>query len=292
MGWLVSLAGAMIVALVLRELFHTVWHPRGRGRFDRWVTRAVWRVSGRSRRRGGLSALSGPLSLLLVVLCWAVLTVLGWALVYWPHLPGSFSFSPGLEPGSRTDLLDSVYLSSVTLTTLGFGDVVPTAAWLRIAVPVEALIGFAILTAAVSWGLQIQPALTRRRVLAVRLDLLARAGAEQQLLALSPVSAAALLTELTAGLAQTSVDLAQYAETYYFRDVEASSSLAATLGHAEALARRGTTSDHPDVRLAARVLSQALDDLAQVLDEQFTRSGGSTARVLAAYAAEQGHPRP
>ncbi|SDY03281.1 hypothetical protein SAMN05661080_02092 [Modestobacter sp. DSM 44400] len=74
MGWLVSVTGAVLVALVLRELFHTLWHPRGRGRFDQWVPRAVWRLSGRGGGSGGRSTRTGPLSLLLVVLSWVVLT--------------------------------------------------------------------------------------------------------------------------------------------------------------------------------------------------------------------------
>jgi len=291
MGWSVSLAGALLVVAVLRELFHTLWHPSGRGRLSRWVMGAVWRLAGHGRRRTGLVALTGPLSLLLVVLSWCGLTVLGWALVYWPHLPGSFSFDTGLQPGERTDLLDAGYLSLVTLTTLGFGDIVPTDGWLRLAVPLEALIGFAILTAAVSWGLQVQPALIRRRVLATRLDLLRRAGAEEELLALDPVAGAALLTELTSGVVQAKVDLTQYAETYYFRDVDAASSLAATLAHAEQLARRGTAAEQPETRLAAATLAGALTDLARLLDDQFLHTQGSTAEVLAAYATAQGHGR-
>jgi len=292
MGWLVSVAGGVLVVLVLRELFHTLWHPSGRGRLSRWVTGAVWRLSRRSHRRTGQVALIGPLSLLLVVLSWCVLTVVGWALVYWPHLPEGFSFSPGLQPGARTDLLDAAYLSLVALTTLGFGDIVPTDGWLRIAVPLEALIGFAILTAAVSWGLQVQPALTRRRVLALRLHLLARAGAEEQLLAMDPVTGAALLADLTTGIVQARVDLTQYAETYYFREVDAASSLAATIEHAERLARRGSTAaDRPALQLAACTLTEALADFAQVLDDQFLGSGGSPREVLTAYAAAQGHPR-
>ncbi|MFC7876169.1 ion channel [Isoptericola sp. NPDC057391] len=35
---------------------------------------------------------------------------------------------------------------------VGFGDIVPTTPWLRLATtPLQALIGFALLTAAVSW---------------------------------------------------------------------------------------------------------------------------------------------
>jgi hypothetical protein len=36
------------------------------------------------------------------------------------------------------------------VATLGFGDIVPESEWLRIVVPAQALIGFALLTAAVT----------------------------------------------------------------------------------------------------------------------------------------------
>jgi hypothetical protein len=66
-------------------------------------------------------------------------------------------------------VLDALYLSTVAMSTLGFGDIVPVDGWLRLVVPVQALVGFLLLTAAVSWVLQVYPAPARRRVLAVRL---------------------------------------------------------------------------------------------------------------------------
>src|SRR3954465_3743867 len=124
----------------------------------------------------------------------------------------------------------------VTLGTLGFGDIVPTEEWLRIAVPVQALLGFALLTAAVTWVLQIYPALPRRRSLAIRLSLLRRADAVRVLSEEDVPMAANLLEDLAGEVVQARVDLTQYAETYYFRDGEASASLAANIGTAVQLA--------------------------------------------------------
>ena len=78
------------------------------------------------------------------------------------HVGGLLVEPPGLEPSERIDLLDSLYLSLVTVAALGYGDIVPTYAWLRLVSPLEALIGCALLTAAVSWILQIHPALARK----------------------------------------------------------------------------------------------------------------------------------
>ncbi|MFJ8781962.1 hypothetical protein [Streptomyces sp. NPDC102476] len=55
------------------------------------------------------------------------------------------------------------------------GDIAPAEGWLRLVSPLEALVGFALLTATVSWVLEIYPTLTRRRVLAIRLAVLRNA---------------------------------------------------------------------------------------------------------------------
>lgn len=289
MDWSISTLGAAVVVAVLRDVFHTLWHPSGRGSLSRFVMTVVWRLSRRLGSRGRLAALAGPLALVAVVGTWGILVVLGWTLIYWPHLPDSFVFSTGLQPARRSDLLDAVYLSLVTAATLGFGDIVPAAGWLRLATPLQALVGFALLTAAVSWVLQIYPALTRRRVLALRLALLRRADTLDSLRELDSPLPAVLLESLAGGIAQVRMDFTQHAEIYYFRDNDPSASLAATLGHATDLARSALTSRRADVRQAASVLTCALEDLADLLDEQFLHVGGTTTEILDAYAAEHGH---
>lgn len=217
--------------------------------------------------------------------------ILGWTLVYWPHMPESFAFSPGLQPAARASVLDSAYLSLVAVATLGFGDIVPEAAWLRLVTPVQALIGFALLTAAVSWILQVYPALGRRRVFASRLELLQRSDAAARLSDMDPVSAATLLNSVADGLVQVRVDLAQYAETYYFRDTDPRWSLPAVVGYTGELAEAGRSIGRTEVRLAADALSGALDDFSELLRQRFAPGGATVQQVLAAYAADHGHER-
>ena len=175
--------------------------------------------------------------MVLVVLVWVALIVLGWTLIYWPHLGDGFFISESLQQTTRGGLLDALYLSMVTLATLGFGDIVPTAEWLRIAVPLQAMLGFVLLTAVVTWVLQVYPALTRRRALAIRLSLLRRADAVRTLAEEDVPMAANLLEDLAGEVVQSRVDLTQYAETYYFRDGEESASLPANIAMAVELAR-------------------------------------------------------
>lgn len=284
MEWVVSLLGAGLVMAALRDLFHTLWHPTRRGGVSRLVMTALWRMAQHFPARRRAAGLVGPLAMVIVVGWWACAVILGWALIYWPHMPGSFAFGSGLKAAQHGDLLDSLYLSLVTVATLGFGDIVPAENWLRVAAPLEALVGFALLTATVSWVLEIFPALTRRRVLAIRLALLR--SSKPSTPQLDCALGASLLESLATDVVRVRVDLTQYAEAYYFHDGEDHTSLAATIGYAVELAQRGRAAQRPDVCLAATMLDGALEDLATVIDQQFLRTGGTSREVFAAYAAD------
>lgn len=288
MTWVASTVGGLLVLTALWDVFHTLWQPSGQGPVTKRLLRLVWRLS----RNGGTHArrLSGPASMVLVIVTWAGLIVVGWALIYWPHVPAGFSYSPGLVPGERSDLLDALYLSVVALATLGLGDIVPTASVLRLLVPLEALLGFALLTAAVSWVLQVYPALTRRRALALKLDALRRAGTADELPHLEPETAARVVGDVADGISHVYVDLLQYSETYYFRDANPRSTLALTVSHGLELARTAQRSASAGVRHAGCLLGELLDDLAEVLDSQYLRTGADTDGVLRAYERDQSAP--
>ncbi|MGW0817478.1 potassium channel family protein [Streptomyces viridiviolaceus] len=286
MDWLVSLVGAGLVMAALRDLFHTLWHPTRRGGVSTLVMTGLWRVSRHVHAREGAAGLAGPLATVTVVGMWAAAIIVGWALIYWPHMPEGFTFAAGLKAPQPGDLLAALYFSLVTVATLGLGDIAPTAGWLRVAAPAEALVGFVLLTATVSWVLEIYPALTRRRVLALRLALLYRAGSSPQ--QLDTVAGAGLLQSLATEVMRVRIDFTQYPESYYFHDGEDQTSLAAMAGYAADLAEHGHAAQRAEVRLAAAVLSGALEDLAAVLDRRFLRTGGSPVEVFAAYAADHG----
>ncbi|MFE9882883.1 potassium channel family protein [Streptomyces sp. NPDC005784] len=288
MEWLVTLVGAAVVLIILRDVFHTLWHPTRHGGLSRVVMSLLWRLSTRGRRSSRTAGLAGPVGMVTVLATWAGAVAVGWALVYWPHMPQAFSFSGTLKPSEHSGPVDALYLSLVTVATLGLGDIAPSADWLRIVAPLEALVGFTLLTATVSWILGIYPALARRRALALRISQLRRADpAEGQ--PASGVGAAAF-GQLAADIARTCVDFLQYPESYYFHDGPGDISLALTLGYAADLAELTKRAECPDARSAAAVLAIALDDLAAVLDDRFLRTGGPRQRVLAAYARDHGNP--
>jgi hypothetical protein len=286
LGWVVTAAGAVLVLVALRDIFSTIWHPGGRGGMTRRLMTGVWWLG---RRRRYLHRLSGPLAMVLVVFVWLTMILLGWALVYWPHLPTGFLYSSGLDPASHDRLSDALYLSAVTLGTLGVGDIAPTATWLRIAVPMESLLGFGLITAAVSWVLEVYPAITRRRALAVRLAHLNSAGTRELMRRSDSSVAPGLLIDLSSRIAQLRADLTQYAETYYFHDGDPEASLPAMFSVTLDLADQGDRSADPDLRYAAGLLRVSAEDYLRVIDHLFLGGGGATREICAAYAADHRH---
>lgn len=115
-----------------------------------------WRVSKLTGHRFG-SAI-GPAAMIAVVAVWVTLQEVGWALTCYPHIPGGFAYSAGINPARYHDFVEALYVSGVGLATPGFGDVVATDPWIRAAAPLEALTGFALLSAALNWS----PRSTRR----------------------------------------------------------------------------------------------------------------------------------
>lgn len=287
--WLVTGAGFLLVGWGLRDVFHTLWHPGGRGGLARPLMRVTWRTGRRARCRPWLGPLTGPLAMLVAVSVWLLMIVLGWALAYWPHMPDGFVYGSEIDPGERGAFLDAVYMSVVSLATLGFGDIVPEDEWLRLVVPLQALVGFALISAAVSWVLQVSPALSRRRALAVRLSLLRGTGTVSRL-GDGDTSPLPLLEGLTRDLVQARVDLTQFTETYYFRDGDPATSLPAALPVAVEVAEAAERSTRPEVCLAGELLMAAVRDFCRVVDGEFLRTGGALPDVVRAYADDHGLP--
>lgn len=286
--WLVTAVGLALVAIGMNDIFHTLFQPQGQGAVSGGTLRLVWSASKRFDSSGRVGKLTGPFAMVLVIGTWALLVILGWALVYWPHLAESFTSTSALQVGQGGGFVDALYLSLVSVTTLGFGDITPTSALMRIAVPVQAMMGFGLLTAAVSWVLQVYPALTRSRSLSRWIAALRDTGSPEEVLAVDGAATAALVIDLARRLVDVHVDLEQYAETYYYRSGSERSSLASTIGYARRLADAAARSPRPDVRMAGATLTHALEDMARALARFLPTDDRTTAEILDAYAADHG----
>jgi hypothetical protein len=283
-SWIWAVVGVVLIAIGLNEVFHTLLHPTGRGRVSHLAASTTWGLSSRLGRRG--RTLAGPLAAVAVITTWAVLQLVGWALVYLPFVPDGFSYGADLDPEGHPAIVEAFYFSVVSMSTLGLGDVYPIDPWLRLFAPLQALIGFALLTAAVAWFLELYPGLGRRRALALRLALMGRADTSGHLLDMESATSSGLLDSITADLAQARVDLWQNAETYYFTEDVAETSLAAQLPYGLHLARVARRSSDRTVRNSGQMLEEAIDDFANLVRDRFVLRVDGTDEILGEYARQ------
>ena len=291
MKWASTGAGIVLILYALRDIFHTLWHPAGFGSLSRRVFRLTWRLGKWRHWNSRSTELAGPLGLLATLGTWAWLSIIGFALVYLPRMPGDFAFATSLTPDTSPDAVLAVYVSMVAVATLGFGDVLPTTSLMRVVVPLEALVGFVLLTAGISWVLQVYPALTRRRALARRLTTMARCSAVDAVVTGEASIAVQHLEGVRADLATVEMDLLQYAESYYFRESSPDTSLAAALPYVVDLIDAGERSSAPEVRNAAAMLSVGLGELAALVRREYVGDVGGITQTLAAFAADHRQTR-
>ena len=230
------------------------------------------------------------LAMAAVIAAWATLAAVGWALLYLPHLPAGFSYSNDIP--RQADFAEALYISLVALSTAGFGEIVAVHPILRLVMAFQAVAGFGLLTATVSWILQTYPALSRRRALAHQLNLFREAAGPAGIASLEARHAAALLESMAENVASVSIDLLSFHETYYFHEVEQRGSLPATLAYAHQLASEAQDSDNTELRFAGRMLYAALEDLAGVLRGKFGHVGDTSSDVFDHYELHHRHRRP
>ena len=286
MTWLGALLGAALILGVLREVFHTLFHPAGQGAPTIWVFKLVWAATG--LLGPGARAVAGPAAMALVIVLWTLLLIVGWALVYWVGMPGSFIFASPIDPASRGGLDDALYLSAVTQATLGYGDIAPESTVLRALAPLQALLGFAVFTAAVSWVLSVYPALQRQRATASLAHALRTAHGRAPAPEDRPAAeerATRRLERLADAVSATRVDFVQFPSTFYFAAPETTLSLAEALPH---LHRAAAPGDQRDVAPAAAELGAALDALAMTLSRSLPGSEAGTEATIAAYRRHHG----
>lgn len=281
-----TVVGALLVALALVDVFQTLLRPGGTGRLTEQVFRLSWRLVTRGARP---AMVSGPLTILAVIVIWVTLVTVGWALIYLPHLPQGFAYS-GVDPADYHPLVEAMTISLVTLTTLGYGDAVPAEPILRAVSPLEALMGFALLTAAVSWFMQLYPALARRRSFAMTLTSMHEASVIASISRLPAERATDVLDATARSLAEISADLAQNPEIFYFRDRDPRMSMPRATGYALDLRDRTLAASDETVRLQAQVLAREIDALGSLMRRQYPHvRGASSDDILGHVADSHGH---
>jgi len=184
---LATVAGFILFFAILRDSFETIVLPRRvsrRFRLSRWFylsTWTLWSAIARKIRPGNRRefylSYYGPLSLLLLLVAWALVLILAYSLFQW-------GLSDPLQaPEKQQTFWTYLYMSGTTFVTLGYGDVVPLSLLGRSLAVGEAATGFLFLALIVGYVPVIYQSFSRRETQISLLD--ARAG--------SPPSASEML---------------------------------------------------------------------------------------------------
>jgi hypothetical protein len=265
------IAGGLLIALVVLDVGLTVLHPAARGPISYRVNRATWRgVRGISLALlgGRLLSFAGPLAMAGNMLCWLAGLWLGYALVYAPFAD-DFSYTGAF---GSTGFAEALYLSGVSLSTVGFGDVVAHTDGLRLVTVLEGASGLGAFTAAITYVLSVYPLLTEIRGDALRL---ADLGVERAEVAAQVASAGAPdeLSHMAQALNRSHEHLKRFPILYYFESGNDEESLGALLrGSAVmcAVLRWGVSPDAVEVaRLYGPAFDRSLDRIFDDLERDF-----------------------
>lgn len=167
MHWILVVAGTILALAGILDVLATTLFFEGHGVIPRMSYRLMWSVG-----RPMFGILPTPLSVYLrtllvpvlaalTPLMWILLELLGFALIFFAGSRiGALSGSPGTS--SPDTMADALYMSGITLSTLGYGDIIPVAVPFRIVSFLEALTGFVIITLTVSYVLSITSAVRQQ----------------------------------------------------------------------------------------------------------------------------------
>ena len=188
---LALLVGLASIATVLWDAFETVVLPRTVGRrwrLARLYYRSTWRPWARiarmfdsDNRRERFLAIYGPLSLIGLLMVWAMGLILGFATLHWS------AGSRLVTPDGPARFVDDLYMSGTTFFTLGLGDVHPAGTVARVLTVAEGGMGFGLLAVVIAYFPVLYQSFSRREVRLTLLD--AWAG--------SPPAAAEILRRLS-----------------------------------------------------------------------------------------------
>jgi len=175
---LVAIASLFLIVVVLWDAFETIVLPRRVTRKLRLTVayfRATWRPWAwvcrhirTNKRRELVLSVYGPLSLLALIVLWAVGLVAGFGVLQWA-IGSPLNVAPDVA-----DVGTYLYMSGTTFFTLGFGDVTPINATGRALAVLQAGLGFGVLAVVIGYLPTLYQAFSRREANISLLD--ARAG--------------------------------------------------------------------------------------------------------------------
>ncbi|MEX2588133.1 MAG: potassium channel family protein [Actinomycetota bacterium] len=160
--------GSLLVLAGTVDLFMTVLYYDEAGPLSTRLYRSLWwslrRIAAVAPHRIKYFVLSlgVPVMVLASVIFWIALQLLGFAAIYLVGLrEGSFRIAEGLGAGP----LEALYLSSITLAGLGYGDIAPTDGTFQMVTSLQALLGYGFLTLAIAYVVNVYQVIREMGVL-------------------------------------------------------------------------------------------------------------------------------
>lgn len=284
--------GALLIVLPAFDLFREIFQPAGRGTMSVGISRMWWSLLREPARRSSkVASFVGPVIMITIIFSWLATSILGWTLVLLPSVDSNIHF---VGTRSAHSFIDALYLSLVTISTLGFGDLVPTATWARILVPFEALFGLGVAGGTISWLLTVHPVLNHRSSLATKIAVLDHAETRTGS-ALENVSGShAVVGDLTSHLATVHGDLIHTPVSYYFFAGERRRSLPDQIATLLEIAARCLNSSDELTRLHGAMLADELQRTVRTVARVFLRINPDlpTDDVIVAWRADHAQNRP
>lgn len=167
--WLERLAGALVLAITLLDVFLTVLYARaGSGLLAPRLARGVWRLlhalSGRGKR--GVLDYCGPLQLVALVVMWGVLLAFGAALLVHPGL------GTGVRSGSGstdTDFITALLVGGSSMSIVGASDYGPASPGYKLLFLFHSLVGMSVTSLTITYIMQVYTAVRSRNTLGLML---------------------------------------------------------------------------------------------------------------------------
>lgn len=166
--YIFGIVGFFVLAFVFVDAFLTIFSLRGGGPVTDRISAGFWRtlLSLHARRpMHALLSLAGPLILVFIVMSWFLALSLAWFFIFISqHDAVVVSLTE-----ADTNILEKLYFISVTVSDLGYGDMVPSAFPWTLLSGFAAVSGSLIITASLSYILPVVSAGLEKRVIARRI---------------------------------------------------------------------------------------------------------------------------
>jgi hypothetical protein len=172
--WVEPVAGTIIMALVLADVFLTVLYARaGTGIISDRLARLFWLIlrGGRASKphNGRLLSFCGPFILVALLLTWSMLLAIGAALIVHPLLGTTITNSSEATP---TDFVTAMYVAGSSLSIVGASNFAPQSAGAKLFFLVNSVIGTSVISLTITYLMQIYGALRSRNTLCLKIHAL------------------------------------------------------------------------------------------------------------------------